>query len=134
MRKNFLSRAHEMLSLAPEINFFYACPFPGSVHLLVNSARLNVVVLYRPLSSVNFLYDELEDMLDEVTALSGQLLLCGEFNSPSTIQLDPHLSDIRPFVGYGYDPACQLSYAQPFRTTRSHDHASSISRHRIGHR
>ena len=67
-----------------------------AVHLLTNSTRLNMVVLYRPPSSVNFL-DEFEDMLDEAVALPGRLLLCVDFNSPSTFttgQLDPQLSDI----------------------------------------
>ena len=67
-----------------------------AVHLSVNSIRLNIIVLYRPPASANFL-NEFEVMLDEAVALPGKLFLCGDFNSPSTTttgQLNPQLSDL----------------------------------------
>ena len=51
--------------------------------LAVRTGRLNFIVIYRPPKSMGF-FDEFQSLHDEVAALPGGLIACGDFNCPSS--------------------------------------------------
>lgn len=53
------------------------------VKLAVRTGRLNLIVIYRPPKYTLF-FDDFKIMLDEVAALSGGLIVCGDFSCPSS--------------------------------------------------
>ena len=53
------------------------------VHLAIRTGHLNLIVLYRSSKSVGF-FDDFQGLLDEIAALPGGLIVCGDFNCPSS--------------------------------------------------
>jgi len=78
----FVARDEMCVRQIPMTGSYAPCDLLA-VRLSTRVGRLNVVVLYRPPQSAAF-HEQLSDLLDEVSTLPGRLLLCGDFNCPST--------------------------------------------------
>jgi len=68
-----------------------------SIQLPTTSGRLNIITLYQPTTRSAVFYAELQDLLDEVSNLPGHSVICGDFNSPSSIShgsLDQRIIDL----------------------------------------
>jgi hypothetical protein len=81
--------------------FMFSVLYPScellAIQFPTSGGRLNIITLYQPSTRSTAFYSELQDLLDEIDGLPGRSIICGDFNSPSSLSsgvLDQQLIDI----------------------------------------